>query len=173
MRSGREDLAHLLLLCLLFASLLAAAWAKNTPSLKLRHETQTQSSFCLKLLEQKCNSGSLVFHAGQRRWGRQDPAEVLAVDVRFRSRTEEGFTLGQAIPRRQSQPGLVPRGVSQQRWVSKAGDFRARDKKRCWRAGQRYLRDLMTARRALDLGPADPRLVQSDTGYYTGVACRE
>lgn len=52
---------------------------KNMPSLKLRHETETQSSFCLKLLEQKRNSGPWVFHAGQQHWGRQrqDSAEVL------------------------------------------------------------------------------------------------
>jgi len=55
-----------------------------------------------------------MFHAGQQRWGmqRQHPAEVLTVDVCFRSRSEEGFMLGQGIPRRQSQPVLVPRGVS-------------------------------------------------------------
>lgn len=74
---------------------------KTMISLKLRHETQTQSSFCLNLLEQKYNRGPPALHAGQKHGGRQrhDPAGVLAVHLCFHSRTEEGFRLGQGMLR--------------------------------------------------------------------------
>lgn len=45
------------------------------------------------------------------------------------------------------------------------GRFTVRGEKRYCRAGQWYLRDITMVQCTLDLGPPDPRSVQSNTGH--------
>jgi len=147
------------------------------PSLKLRHETQTQSLFCLNPLEQKYNRSPSELHAGQQHWGRQwhDPAEVLAVNVCLHSRTEEGFMLGQRMPRRQ-QACFTPMGSQAAAMETNPGEWMGKQdiwqqRKRNCRVEQWYLMKPTALQHALNLGPADPRLAEGNIMHYTGGIC--
>lgn len=148
---------------------------KNMPPLKLKHETQTQSFSCLNPLEQKHSRGPLVFPCWAATLGQAAARPCRGPCCQWPLSQQEWKWI-YAWPRDTQEAEsawFTPAGSQSAAMDEQVGYFKVRDKKRCCRAGQWYLGDFTTVQCALDLGLADPRLAQSDTGYYTGGMWRE